>query len=88
MTEPALYPVPPEWKAPREDRCGPHREALAACRTLADPGSFWLDQAKRLDWISGPRSRATVVSGRAIPDTLVRRGKLNVSANWPPWTGT
>ena len=52
MTEQTLYPVPPEWaKRARFDAAG--YEKLYG-RSLADPGSFWLEQARRLDWIKRP----------------------------------
>ena len=52
MSEQSLYPVPAEWaKRARVDAAG--YEKLYG-RSLADPGSFWLEQARRLDWIKRP----------------------------------
>ncbi|MGL4312975.1 MAG: acetate--CoA ligase [Sphingomonas sp.] len=75
-----LYPVPPEWSAnARVDAAG--YEKLYG-RSLADPGSFWLEQARRLDWIKRPE-----IAGDwsfAEKDFHIRwfaDGKLNVSAN-------
>ncbi|MBC7037515.1 hypothetical protein G6O47_23725, partial [Salmonella enterica subsp. enterica serovar Enteritidis] len=48
MPEQELYPVPPEWAA--RARINADGYDLLYGRSLADPGSFWLDQAKRLDW--------------------------------------
>ena len=52
MSEQELYPVPPEWAA--HARIDADGYDLLYGRSLADPGSFWLDQAKRLDWIKRP----------------------------------
>jgi len=52
MSEAEVYPVPAEWaKRARIDAAG--YEKLYG-RSLADPGSFWLEQARRLDWIKRP----------------------------------
>ncbi|PMZ84734.1 acetyl-coenzyme A synthetase N-terminal domain-containing protein, partial [Pseudomonas sp. FW306-2-11AD] len=51
-------------------------------RSLADPGSFWLDQAKRLDWIKRPEIAGDWSFDKA--DFHIRwfaDGKLNVAAN-------
>ena len=51
MTE-DLFPVPSDWAAGAlrnaESRAAEH------ARSLADPGAYWLEQAKRLDWITPP----------------------------------
>jgi len=52
MTDADIYPVPADWaKGARVDAEG--YEQLYG-RSLSDPGSFWLEQAKRLDWIKRP----------------------------------
>jgi acetyl-CoA synthetase len=52
VSEPEVYPVPAAWaKQARVDAAG--YEKLYG-RSLADPGSFWLEQARRLDWIKRP----------------------------------
>ncbi|MGJ3647556.1 acetate--CoA ligase [Sphingomonas sp. GlSt437] len=75
-----LYPVPPEWSAnARVDAAG--YEKLYG-RALADPGSFWLEQARRLDWIKRPEIAGDWSFDEA--DFHIRwfaDGKLNVSAN-------
>ncbi|MGN6271290.1 MAG: acetate--CoA ligase [Sphingomonas sp.] len=52
MSEAEVYPVPADWaKRARVDAEG--YEQLYG-RSLSDPGDFWLEQAKRLDWIKRP----------------------------------
>ena len=52
MSEQALYPVLPQWaKRAKLNRAG--YEKMYG-RSIADPGSFWLEQARRLDWIKRP----------------------------------
>ncbi|MCA1749740.1 MAG: acetate--CoA ligase [Parasphingopyxis sp.] len=80
MSEPELYPVPDHW-AKRAHADAADYEQLYG-RSLADPGSFWLEQAKRLDWIKRPE-----IAGDWSFDASDFRiqwftdGKLNVSAN-------
>ncbi|MDB5689816.1 MAG: acs [Sphingomonas bacterium] len=80
MTEAAIYPVPAEWAARAKINARTYADLYG--RSLADPGSFWLEQAKRLTWIKRPE-----IAGdwsfderdfhiRWFPD-----GRLNVSAN-------
>ncbi len=80
MADQDLYPVPPEWAAhARIDSAG---YELLYGRSLADPGSFWLDQAKRLDWIKRPEIAGDWSFDK--PDFHIRwfaDGKLNVSVN-------
>ena len=80
MSEPQLYPVPAEWAArARVDTAG--YEALYAA-AKADPDAFWLEQAKRLDWVTPP-TRAGDWSFEE-DDFHIRwfeDGVLNVSAN-------
>ncbi|MBW8842627.1 MAG: AMP-binding protein, partial [Sphingomonadales bacterium] len=52
MSEQSVYSVPADWaKRAKLNRAG--YEKLYG-RSLADPGSFWLEQARRLDWIKRP----------------------------------
>ena len=47
-----LYPVSEEWaQRARVDAAGYDR---LYGRSIADPGSFWLEQARRLDWVKRP----------------------------------
>ena len=80
MSEQSVYPVPSEWAArARIDAAGYER---MYGRSLADPGSFWLEQARRLDWIKRPEIAGDWSFDEA--DFHIRwfaDGKLNVSAN-------
>jgi acetyl-CoA synthetase len=75
-----LYPVPAEWA--KRAKVTADKYAQLYGRSLADPGSFWLEQARRLDWIKRPeiagdwsfREEDFRISW--YPD-----GKLNASAN-------
>lgn len=80
MTDPALYPVPDEWQAKARIDAGKYEQLYG--RSLADPGSFWLEQAKRLDWVKRPE-----IAGDWSFDeddfhiSWFADGKLNVAAN-------
>jgi len=80
MTEQTLYPVPPEWaKRARVDAAG--YEKLYG-RSLADPGSFWLEQARRLDWIKRPEIAGDwSFDKRDFHIKWFADGRLNVAAN-------
>jgi acetyl-CoA synthetase len=52
MAEQELYPVPAGWA--KKARYNAAKYAALYGRSLADPGSFWLEQARRLDWIKRP----------------------------------
>ncbi|MBY8822113.1 acetate--CoA ligase [Sphingomonas colocasiae] len=80
MTEPSTYPVPAEWA--EKARVDAKRYDQLYGLALADPGSFWLEQAKRLDWIKRPEIAGDWSFDEA--DFRIRwfaDGKLNVSAN-------
>jgi acetyl-CoA synthetase len=75
----SVYPVPESWAKARVDADG---YARLYGRSLADPGSFWLEQAKRLDWIKRPE----VAGDWSFHEADFRiqwfaDGKLNVAAN-------
>uniref|UniRef100_UPI0035C9EF6E acetate--CoA ligase n=1 Tax=uncultured Sphingomonas sp. TaxID=158754 RepID=UPI0035C9EF6E len=80
MADQDLYPVPPEWAAhARVDAAG--YEKLYG-RSLADPGTFWLEQAKRLDWVKRPEIAGDWSFDKAdFHINWFADGKLNVSAN-------
>ncbi|MDQ2879187.1 MAG: acetate--CoA ligase [Pseudomonadota bacterium] len=80
MSEPETYPVPTEWaKRARYDAAG--YEKLYG-RSLADPGSFWLEQARRLDWIKRPEIAGDwSFDKRDFHIDWFRDGRLNVAAN-------
>ena len=75
-----LYPVPAEWA--RTARIDAARYDAAYAHALSDPEAFWLEQARRLDWIVPPTKADE--SSFARDDFGVRwfaDGVLNVSAN-------
>ena len=49
MTD-AVHPVPSDFRA----RIGPDQLAELHRAASSDPDAFWLDQAKRLDWVKAP----------------------------------
>jgi acetyl-CoA synthetase len=75
-----LFPVPVEWS--RKAGVNAARYAALYGRALADPGTFWLEQARRLDWVKRPEIAgdwsfdATTFHIRWFSD-----GRLNASAN-------
>ncbi|OYY90440.1 MAG: acetate--CoA ligase [Sphingomonas sp. 28-66-16] len=79
MTQ-SLYPVPEPWaKTARLDAAG--YEKLYG-RSLADPGSFWLEQARRLDWIKRPEIAGDWSFDEAdFHIQWFADGRLNVTAN-------
>ena len=80
MADQDIYPVPSEWAASaRIDAAGYDR---LYGRSVADPGSFWLEQARRLNWIKRPEIAGDWSFDRAdFHISWFSDGKLNVSAN-------
>lgn len=75
-----IHPVPADWaREARYDAAG--YEQLYG-RSIADPGSFWLDQAKRLDWVKRPELAGdwSFDEGNFRIEWFAD-GKLNVAAN-------
>lgn len=75
-----IYPVPSEWA--RRARVNQDKYEQLWGRSLADPGSFWLEQARRLDWIKRPEIAGDWSFRKE--DFHIRwfaDGRLNVSAN-------
>ena len=80
MSDQTLYPVPPAWA--RRARVDEAKYAKLYGRSLADPGSFWLEQARRLDWMKRPEIAGDWSFDKA--DFHIRwfaDGRLNVAAN-------
>ncbi len=75
-----LYPVPDAWaKQARIDAAG--YDQLYG-RAIADSGSFWLEQARRLDWIKRPEIAGDwSFDERDFRIQWFADGKLNVAAN-------
>lgn len=75
-----IFPVPPEWA--RKARFNKAKYDQLYGRALGDPGTFWLEQAKRLQWIKRPEIAgdwsfdATTFHIQWFSD-----GKLNASVN-------
>ena len=80
MSEQSVYPVPADWaKRAKVDRAG--YEKLYG-RSLADPGTFWLEQARRLDWIKRPEMAGDWSFGQDdFRISWFADGVLNASAN-------
>ncbi|MBW4331198.1 acetate--CoA ligase [Stakelama sp. CBK3Z-3] len=80
MVEGQVYPVSDEWKKRAKVDAEGYEQLHG--RSIADPGSFWLEQARRLDWIKRPE-----IAGDWSFDEddfhiqWFADGKLNVSAN-------
>ncbi|MGP1282230.1 MAG: acetate--CoA ligase [Parasphingopyxis sp.] len=80
MSEQDVFPVPAPWaKRAHADKA---EYELLYGRSLADPGTFWLEQARTLDWIKRPE-----ISGDWSFDASdfhinwFTDGQLNVCAN-------
>jgi acetyl-CoA synthetase len=75
-----LFPVPAEWAKKARITSAKYDQLYG--RALGDPGSFWLEQAKRLNWIKRPE-----IAGDwsfKEDDFHIRwfsDGKINASAN-------
>ncbi|WP_298852723.1 acetyl-coenzyme A synthetase N-terminal domain-containing protein, partial [uncultured Sphingomonas sp.] len=80
MSDRDLFPVPAEWAAKARVDARKYTEIYG--RSLADPGRFWLEQARRLDWIKRPEIAGDWSFNAA--DFGIRwfsDGRLNVSVN-------
>ncbi|NJC32916.1 acetyl-CoA synthetase [Sphingomonas jejuensis] len=80
MSDQARYPAPAEWtKRTRLDAAA--ADALRG-RALADPGSFWLEQARRLDWIKRPEIAGDwSFNADDFHISWFRDGRLNLTLN-------
>jgi len=80
MSEQSVYPVPADWaKRAKVNRAA--YEKLHG-RSLADPGTFWLEQARRLDWIKRPEMAGDWSFGQDdFRISWFADGVLNASAN-------
>ena len=75
-----VYPVPSEWKAKARLDADAYTALYAAARDDAD--TFWLEQARRLDWITPPKQAGDWSFD--AEDFRIRwfaDGTLNASAN-------
>jgi len=80
MSEQSVYPVPADWaKRAKVNRAAYER---LHGRSLADPGTFWLEQARRLDWIKRPEMAGDWSFGQDdFRISWFADGVLNASAN-------
>jgi len=80
MLDQDLFPVPAEWAKKARVNAAKYTEIYG--RSLADPGTFWLEQAKRLDWIKRPEIAGDwSFDATTFHINWFADGKLNVSAN-------
>ena len=80
MSDQSLFPVPQDWAA-RTRVTKADYDALYG-RALADPGSFWLEQSKRLNWVKRPEIAGDWSFDAAdFHINWFADGKLNVSTN-------
>ncbi len=80
MSDQSLFPVPSEWTARTRITNAAYEELYG--RSLADPGSFWLEQAKRLDWVKRPEIAGDwSFDATTFHINWFADGKLNVSTN-------
>ena len=80
MSEPSVYEVPSDWAA--KAKVNAERYSADYDRSLNDADAYWLEQAKRLDWIDFP----TVANQSSFAEadfgiSWFTNGRLNVSAN-------
>jgi acetyl-CoA synthetase len=74
-----VYPVPDSWrgKAWIDDK---QYQAMYQ-RSLDDPGGFWAEQAKRVDWMKAPSRIKNASYHGDVSIKWYEDGELNVSAN-------
>jgi acetyl-CoA synthetase len=80
MSDPDLYPIPPEWSRRARMTMSGYESARTAARE--NPEAFWSEQARRLDWITAPTRIKDVSFDKA--DFRIRwfgDGVLNVAWN-------
>ncbi|QKS01320.1 acetate--CoA ligase [Sphingomonas sp. CL5.1] len=80
MAEQELYPVPAEWSAAAKVDHARYDAMYRA--SIGDPDGFWLEQAKRLDWVTAPtRAGDWSFDEDDFRIEWFRDGVLNVAAN-------
>ncbi|AJR23756.1 acetate--CoA ligase [Sphingobium sp. YBL2] len=79
-TAPPVYPVPPAWSA--EAKVDATAYAAGYRRSLDDADAYWLEQARRLDWLREPtRADESSFAEGDFGISWFSDGMLNVSAN-------
>ncbi len=80
MAEQDLFPVPAEWA--KKSRINAAKYDQLYGRALGDPGSFWLEQARRLNWIKRPEIAGDwSFREDEFHISWFADGKINASAN-------
>ncbi|HMT44441.1 MAG TPA: AMP-binding protein, partial [Chakrabartia sp.] len=80
MSEQDLFPVPAEWAKKARVNAAKYQQLYG--RSIADSGSFWLEQARRLDWIKRPEIAGDwSFDATTFHINWFSDGKLNASAN-------
>jgi acetyl-CoA synthetase len=80
MSEQNLFPVPAEWAKKARVNAAKYQQLYG--RSIADSGSFWLEQARRLDWIKRPEIAGDwSFDATTFHISWFSDGKLNASAN-------
>jgi acetyl-CoA synthetase len=75
-----LYPVPAEWKAKARVTDESYRNLYA--QSVDDAETFWLEQARRLDWIKAPtKANESSFHEADFGVKWFADGELNVAAN-------
>jgi acetyl-CoA synthetase len=80
MAEQDLFPVPAEWA--KKARVNAAKYDAMYGRSIADPGSFWLEQARRLTWMKRPEIAGDwSFDATTFHISWFADGKINASAN-------
>jgi acetyl-CoA synthetase len=80
MAEQDVYPVPDVWAAEAKVDKAAYADLYA--RSLNEPEAFWLEQAKRLDWIEAPtKADESSFAKDGFQVRWFADGKLNIAAN-------
>jgi acetyl-CoA synthetase len=80
MADQDIFPVPAEWA--KKARYNAQKYDSLYGRSLADPGTFWLEQAKRLNWIKRPEIAGDwSFDATTFHISWFSDGKINAAAN-------
>ncbi len=80
MAEQDVFPVPAEWA--KKARYNAQKYDALYGRSLADPGTFWLEHAKRLNWIKRPEIAGDwSFDATTFHINWFADGKINAAAN-------
>jgi acetyl-CoA synthetase len=80
MADQDFFPVPAEWA--KKARYNAQKYDSLYGRSLADPGTFWLEQAKRLNWIKRPEIAGDwSFDATTFHISWFSDGKINAAAN-------